>query len=185
MCRYPLAYTLGGSGTPHQPGSIDCLPDMTLGVFGDVCEQPDHSCGQALAANNSRVGKAGWIDCPDDNFDGTECTAYGGQQLGLSGPRRQLFIFQLSQLPFVELAALRVGHQTGSAARNVTQVKSHRSQPIRPRPDLCRRQALSVFRQLLNCPSERIENGRDERMDAWNWTAHPGFGEIIHLHQYR
>ena len=75
----------------------------------------------------------------------------------------------------VELATLEVCSQAIDAAGDVPELKAHRRQPVRPSPNLLVRETGGPMRQILARLPIRVQRGRQQRMNALDRPAQPGF----------
>jgi len=149
---------------------FDYLADVPLRVLGDVGQQADNGCGQALASDFARVGQGRWVDASDYGFRFAEDAIQVGQER-VAVCARFVFGCAGSELFRGQLAALQVRHEALDASGDVPQVKADRSQAVRRCPYLLAGQAFGVMRQIFARLLKCIEYGRSERMDAFNGPA--------------
>jgi len=160
----------------NHPGPLaraDRLADMPLRVLRDVGQQPDHRRRQLVASDASRVLERRRVDRPHDRLGVPQRRVQNRQRFLARAAERMLLIAQRLHLRFRKLPLLEIAHEPVRAPGDVHDMESRGSEAVRRRPKLFRREAVGVLRQILTRLLERVEDGSDERMDAWNRTAQP------------
>ena len=116
--------------------------------------------GQAFAADGSRVAQGRGVERAHDGCGFAERVFHGCEQFGAGGFRGSALRFEGGQLRAGQVAALQVGHETLSAARNVAQVEANGSEAEGASPQLLLREGGGVPGQVFAGHLERVEQGR-------------------------
>ena len=161
----------------HDLDRRDHLPDVSLGVLGGVKQQPQHGGGQLRAADTAGIEEPRRvrvtellqrpIDRANELFD---------QACGCDVGRRRIALRPGNgDLLRREGFATGIREQPIEAARRMPRVKTRRSRPTRPRPELIRRQTREVDFDFLAALEQRVRDGLQLRGNPFDRSAQPDF----------
>src|SRR5581483_9470339 len=153
------------------------LPDVALGVFGDVGEESDDGGGEALAAYGARLRERRGVDSANDALGVGEGAVEEREELVAGNAEGALLVVELAELVGGERAALQIGEEAAGAAGDVADVEADGAEAMRSGPKLNGREPLGVLREVFARVLERIEDRRDEGTDTGDRASHPGLGE--------
>jgi hypothetical protein len=115
-------------------GKLGCnnqLPDVALGVLGQMNYQSNDGSWQSFSSDASCLRKASWVQGTNHSLGRGEGLIYIVEQLASSGSRLR-FASHCRKLFGSELIAAQVSSKTLDTARDVAELKSYGRQVMRP-----------------------------------------------------
>lgn len=152
---------------------------MALDVLGDMSQQACNGGGQMPAADRSRLGKRGKVQRANHSLRLAEDLADRRQKLLTRERRWFRFRRQRGQLLRGKYPSLQIGDQAIRASGDMAQVEGDGSESVRSRPKLGRVECLCMMIQVFASLLEGEKDWGDQRMDAGNRAAEPGFGRMF------